>query len=420
MLIALFFPAISLYYGIKNGNESQKKIVLFIFFLFYGATIKFSVENDGFRHRENVDTYYQNMDLSEFAGASMKILKFQDSGVGSDDIYRHTISFISGSILGNSLFFFVIVAGVYGFFFLNVLFEIFDRPLTFTYFPLIATGFLLIMHKNIEGVNTVRTWTAMWMLLYGTLKFLKNKKPQYLLFILLTPVVHFGYFILALPVILGIVLKNTPRLAITAFIISMFFSNFNPTNGLAERFENQEIIHKRVENYSVDKKISANAKWERIESRGNQRFYNKLQSFGLHRYAFSFIIISVYFFAIRQSNTNKSLIISLFVIGVFIHAFSNFSWFIDQVSGRSRVIGEVFILMSLFLLLRDTTIYFKNIYFRWSLNFYLALMIPFAIWNISRWFDHPSFFSFILPGIVITNPDLNFSLKELLKFIIPI
>ncbi|MEQ8704201.1 MAG: EpsG family protein [Phaeodactylibacter sp.] len=418
LLVSLIAPAISLYYGLKNGNKSQQKIVLFIFFLFYGATLHMDVENDGHRHLEAVRNFYPEMSFRLFINSSLKILVFQESGVGSDDIYKHVVSYLSGNIIGYPPIFFVIVAGVYGFFFINSIYEIFDRPLFNRYLPLMAVGFLFIMHKNVEGVNTVRTWTAMWILLFGVIKFLKYKNNKYLIFIALTPLVHFSYIVFIVPVLAGLFIKRKPNLALAAFLLSMVFSGFNPNKGLSNRFGGQEIIKERIENYSIDKQSTANERWANINKKKEQRLYKSMQSFGLQSYAFVFIIFIMYFFVIRIYNPSN-LFVYFFTLGTTIHAFSNFTWFITEVAGRSRVIGEMFILISLFLILRDTAVYFRKKEFKWGLNIYLILMIPFAIWNTSRWFDHPSLFSFIMPGLVIINPEMNFSLKQALRFLIP-
>ena len=170
------------------------------------------------------------MTFATFLSDLWHILTFQEaSDSGIRDLYKHVVSYFVGGVLGQPQLFFTVIAFVYGYFFTGSLLEIF-RHVKWRHVNYIVLGLaaMLFLVKNIEGVNTVRTWTGLWVLVYACLRYYDTKKARYALMMLLPPFIHFGYFVMVLPALAVLVLGNKPRAYAVIFVLSSMTTFINP------------------------------------------------------------------------------------------------------------------------------------------------------------------------------------------------
>ena len=110
----------------------------------------------------------------------------------------------------------------------------------------LAFAVLLLLVKNVEGVNTVRTWTGLWVLVYGTLRYYETKKLKYILLMFLSPFIHFAYWVMILPAIVVLIFGNRILVYSVLFVLSSFTTFLQP-QVMTEALSSNEIGERSVE-----------------------------------------------------------------------------------------------------------------------------------------------------------------------------
>jgi hypothetical protein len=419
-LTSLIAPVILLLSGINSKSEAYTRWVITLFFGIYGSTIRLYYASDGYRHREDVYEHYIGMSFAQFLDECVKIISFQITQSGTTDLYKHVLSFFLGSVLGIPELFFTVVALVYGYFFsgaLIIILKDFQKARK----TLLFIGFFLVffLTKNIEGVNTVRTWTALWVMMYAFLKYQISGGKKYILLLFTPPLIHFSYFIMIVPLIIFLVLGNRPYIYAIIFSASSLFSIANPPKAY-ENLAFTEFVEQKQAAYRIDEK----QKVEEIiknDTESGKRFWKTYYNARFHVWAVTLLIIIILISKVYP--LNQSIIErDLFSVGLLMFSFSNFVWFNPALSKRSAIIAILFTSTSYIMSLQRpsfVSIFDKNDLLRFTMYLALIALIPHILYNASTLIDFPSLYSIIFPFVTWIDPSLNLSLKELLRPLFP-
>lgn len=410
-------PAISLFHGLKGnfGAEFKRKLLI-VFVTIYGSIITISESNDGFRHLENVYVHYVNLSFIDFFSEIFDILSFSDNPSINDDLYIHVVSYITGGILGMPQLFFVIVAFVYAYFFSGSIFRLIKVTKGIKYSWLVY-GFIgiFILWKNIEGINTVRTWTGLWVLFYACLSYYQTGKKKYLFLMFSPPLIHIGYFIMAIPAWTVLLLKVRHKLFVVLFIASFSTSVLNPQRMLLTQLEKTEVGQNKIRGYYVEERATTN---ELLDIYVKNTWYKTLYGLGVQNTGINilaFIIISLGFY--KKMNYVE---VHLFSIGILTKALSNLTWFLTAVSNRSGLIAGIFILASIVLFLiriNNLKLSFERYKLYNSLmSICFLLFIPFIVYKIADMIYFISVYILAFPFIPWFTNTMNYSIRELLGF----
>ena len=418
LLPAMIAPWILLVAAWKSVNQRQRHWLLTLFFTFYGATIAIAydplgVGPDGVGHLLEVYKHYVGLSFEQFLSELWKILTLRPSPGTNNDVYIHVLSYLTGGVLGEPRFFFPIVAFVYGYFFSGAMLEVFkySRSNRHSYlFIFFATLFFLI--KNIEGVNTIRTWTGLWILVYACLKYYSTKQVKYVFLMFVPPLVHVGWFVMALPAWIVLVLGNKKVFYAVLFVVSSSTTFVNPGT-VTEVLSSTELGKAKVNSYYIEE--------ARVGTAAGQRFWKWFEEFGLQKWAlnifiFSLLISQVYFFTMNRFQA------TIFSIGLLTITLSNVSWYLYAVSNRSWIAGAVFILAAyVCVMLHPSTrskVPVSNPVYNVGLHISLLLFLPYFLYNLSTLLDFPSVFLIGLPFLAVLIPEANISIKDLLRSIL--
>lgn len=419
-----FLPPVLLVQAWASSSSRIKHWLLTIFFVFYGSTIAIAHDPmgagpDGVRHLLAVRSHYVGMSIDVFLEQLWLILTFRGNLTPSPDVYKHVLSFFVGGVLQTPKLFFPIVAGIYGYFFAGSMLIIFRR-FSLKHCNLIILGLALVFFliKNIEGVNTVRTWTGLWILVYSCLRYFESKNKKYLLLMAVPPFVHFGYFIMAIPAWMVVLFGPKQRLYAMLFIGSSVTTLINPTV-VTNIIETTELGENRVRAYLVEDPLDSKRLQFLGENRG-LRWYAKLQRLGFQKWGLNIlvyvsVITGLYIFSMNRVQQ------CLFSIGLLTLTLSNSSWFLSTLSHRSWLVGAIFVLAA-FLMARLDPIMrnrfpYRNPLYRYGVLTSVALLSPYLIYNLSTIFDYPSVYLLALPFLAFLEPEYNPSLKEVLQFV---
>lgn len=407
-------PVLGLFQSLRTNNRNVQRWILILFITFYGSIINLSIESDGYRHAQNVHDHYIGLSFDQFISELYDIIAFKSNYEINEDVFIHVVSYFSGEILRAPGLFFTIISFIYGYFFIGSMFRVFKS------FPKIQNGILFfgfalifILWKNIEAINTVRTWTGMWVLFYSCISYYETKKIKYIFLMFLPPLFHVGYFIMAIPAWIVLIFGSRKIIYSIVFIGSFFFT-FSYDNVILKKFTEQEVGKEKVEAYYLDpneyqKQITQSKKDVAWYAKYQNEGYVKLGLLGI---TFLLILSGAYFVDFNKIE------LKLFSIGILAQAFSNVMVSLYAVSQRSGAIAGLFILATIVLLFQRN--YFAQLWVKKSILRAVLwgcflILVPFIIFKAADLIFYISVFVFFAPFVIWFDPDYNLSIRELIN-----
>lgn len=419
-------PALLLVQAWKTKSFRYRHYLLTGFVTAYGSTIAIQYDptgqgSDGVRHLLLVYEHYVGLSFENFLIDLWNTIALKETtNFGIRDPYKHIVSYLVGGVLGMPWLFFTVVAFVYGYFFTGSLLEIFKHT-QWSRLNYVLLGFAALMFiiKNIEGVNTVRTWTGMWVLVYACLRYYDTRQLRYILLMLMPPLIHVGYFVMVLPALAVLVFGNRPLLYTGLFVVSSFTTIVNPGTAV-EALSVTDRGAQQVRSYYREEVGAAQDVIQ--QASGETRWYRTYYQAGIQKWALNIFIYTLLLGGIYFSCMNYRQK-TLFSIGLMTLSLSNSTWFISALSGRSWLVGCTFIFAAFIMANTDPESrarITKSIkpYYRVGLNFSLFLFFPYFLFNLSTLLDFPSVFAFAAPFAVWFDPGINMSIKEFLRMLI--
>lgn len=428
ILSSLTIPPLLLWQAWKTESWRYRHFLLTIFITVYGATISIRYDpsgqgSDGVRHLALVYDHYVGLSLNQFLRELWHTLTLQlSTDPGIRDPYKHIVSYITGGLLGMPWLFFTVIACVYGYFFSGSVLEVFKHfKLSRVNYVIIALAALFLLLKNIEGVNTVRTWTGLWILVYACLKYYRTRQRRYVLLMLAPPFVHFGYLFMIIPALAVVLFGNRPLIYSILFVASSA-TNLIPQPTFMELLEITERSAYQSHAYYLEERRDYGEIAQRFHAQGS-RWWLVAQRYGLQKWALNVLIYTVLLSGIyypcmdiRQK--------SLFSTGLLSLALSNSTWYLYALSNRLWIIGATFILAALIISYTEaasrTRINTKrksNLY-PLGLHLSLILFMPYFLFHISVLIDYPSIFLLGAPFMVWIDPEINMSIKYVLQVLL--
>src|SRR6056297_211960 len=340
-VIMLITPLFALIYSMRGRKgKTFKRWVLTIFAGIYASTFNIESIGDGSRHWQNVYDYYVELSFSQWLSDFWDIVTFTSNDFVNEDLYIHFLSYFTGEIISAPGLFFVFVGLIYGYFFSGAILKIFDT------FPnwqrhtgmfILACYFIAIL--NLQSMNTVRTWTGFWVLLYGVLQYYDTRRWKYLILVFIPPLIHVGYYAMALPIWAVLFLPIKRYWLVVLFGPSFSTTLINPKAAISN-LEQTEVGQEKVQGYYTEEKLGIE---DRISAYSEKRWYlayNKsgLLSWALVGIALVFIINGDYL------KRMQGLEATLFGMGLLSKVLSNSTWFLFALSNRSGTISTLFIL----------------------------------------------------------------------------
>ena len=414
ILLFLVFPLFGIITLLKSKSE---KLITFFGTFFTGILGSVYVyrpgQGDGWSHLKNAKEEYLNLSLADFLIQTIQLLTFQQVD-GAKDIYMHSISYLSASVLQTPELIHVFSGFVLGYFFTKSVLLVLKNHLT-TQKGAILIGFivLFLLIKSVGALNSIRMWTGMWVFFYGTYSWAITKEKKYLFTILFSIFVHFSYVIFIIPAAFAYVLRHRKYILIAIYILSFFASisfssieSYLPQTSLVESQTKSNIIDSEAdaERYAV-RQQSAIDKNQNFYVKYGQGFYTTYNIVGL-----SFIVLL--FYLNKRTDPNLIFLIS---VGMGIYTFANFMEFSPSIQGRAKMIASLFILVAaihLQLTLKRYNWSKKSIsYLNKSLSLFLIFSIPMFLFQVSFLLENFSLFSFFLPQMSWFLGEDDFSIR---------
>jgi hypothetical protein len=423
-LFLLFFASPLL--GLINlfKVKEEKVLVSFgtLFFGLLGSAFVYIKGTDGNSHLMNARRFYADMSLGDFFTKAYEVLTFS-STEGSTDLYLHIISFLSTSILQSPSLIHVFSGMVLGYFFTKSVLLVLKNNLQ-TKKKYILLGFiaLFLLIKSIGALNSIRMWTGMWVLFYGSYSYAIKKEVKYLYVIGFAILVHFSYFIILIPVVISYLMQKKKILLTSIYAISFFttlgfsvFQAYLPQSDLLEKKQKYNVIDSKEK-----AKLFATTAEEAKEANANLNFYKASGETNYYNYSIvGLTFLLLLFYLPRKMDASFNFLISL---GIGLYTFANLVSFSPSLQGRAKTIAATFILAAaihLQLTIKNYHISQKNKRFmNYGFVFFLISAIPMFLFQISEIMFNFSFFLLLFPQISWLLGDQDYSIRSIIGLLI--
>ncbi len=426
LILYFLSPILGLFYGLKSGNYKYIRWSIFVFTIFYGSLLTFNLlggalgsdaGSDGARHWNSVYEHYQYLDIGVWWNELKSILAFSPKSTTKDDPFIHFLSFFVGGILRMPGLFWVVLSIVYGYFSSGVIVKILQRINWKTghnkfYFAFFL--FIFLLSFSPLNMQTVRTWTGMWVLVYAVLSYEETKKKKYL-FLALAPVtIHVGYFALGIGIwfVLFTGIRNL-RFLFFGFVASIFLSTAIDFLGLDQVIAQTPLGSSKLDAYYVDDKKAENFETRLQESETN--FYKRYEEYKIQKYVFSAMLLFLYFVFSKRSLSHFQKTLLSYALAMAI--VSNLFTLLYAVHNRGWIIASFFIFSLMLIILSNRTLPKRKLGFLiYQLPLFLitVTIIPYMLFVLSRFINFTSGYILITPFFSWFDGDLSFSLKDIL------
>jgi hypothetical protein len=378
--------------------------------MLFGATIVLK-NSDGAVFIQMVYDHYIDLSFSQWWYELGRMLVFELVPGTKGDVFVHILSYITGSLLGFPELYFFLVSFIYAVFHIKSLSRILvweKAPPSWLFWALII---VFISYRSIDNLQTVRTWTGLWVLFYGTFRYHQTHKPIYLLLMLSAPAFHFAYLLMALPAYVVIFIRRlTPKVFILIYFAS-FFVTIDPTE-ILQFLKTTELGERKVNGYYDESGeghiVAADTNW----------YYAYGKYWSLQR-APNFLAVSIIIFGLYSRNSMRPLEIGLFSTGLLMASLANIGDFIPSFYSRTSVNAGIYITATtVLLLIRGELLRAKGyalLIRKLALWISIGAFIPYIVYVAANLIQFTSMFMLVLPFIGFFS-DLNMSIRELIGF----
>ncbi len=414
-VLTLITPLFGLLYTVNSKRVKYRFGLLLLFTAFYGFTIYIDPAVDGYRAKESAITYYTDMSTSDFVSLTKQIVTLQSPSWAYNDLYVHFLAFFLVKVLQLPILYFPVVALVYGYFYFGTLLEV-RRSVEGKASQLFWLFFVsLLVWKSLEGMVTVRTYTGMWMLLYGYLKFQRTRKKRYLIFVLLPPFVHFGYFVMALPAYVALLVG--PRKILFSLLFAAAFLAPNQGNVLSGVINQTKLGEQKSRSYDVStgSEIAMDiAKKQNAEGKIFVAGFVRVQNHVLALKAFLLVFLLLPHYRKHMLKAEASLLSA----GLLGFALADLMSSVIAVHQRLNLVSSVFVLAALALYFARTGASHKQSLFASSNVPYLALFValtPLYIYFVLANLVFIDFYMVLLPYVHFLGDDVGITIREVIR-----
>jgi hypothetical protein len=419
LLLFIISPILGLLHGLKTKNKAYIRWSVFMFVMIYASVLHPSHLGDGASNFENLINNYLYLSFSDFWDGLMAIFAFDPMVYTNDDPYLHFLSYFVGTILNAPELFFLFVGIVYAYFYSGAMVKLLEYVNWNSKYNKFYFSFFLILFllwHNPGHMQSVRNGTGVWILIYTVISYHQTKKIKYLFLLLLTPLVHIAYLVLAIPFLVVLISNyRNPKIYFTIFMLSVLTTNFVNPDSANEFVSQTEVGRKKATGYTVDEDRAEKIE-EQIEERSSDsRFYKTYQQYKIHYNVLTGLIIFMFLF-LRNRGFGQ-IENTLFSYGLAGASFANFFNFNFAVFNRTWGHSSIFILVLLLIFLSKHNL--KNILFsflkvRLPLFIFSLAFVPHILYLTSAFLNFTPVYVLMMPVVMWIEFDMGISIRGLI------
>ncbi|MEL7222315.1 MAG: EpsG family protein, partial [Bacteroidota bacterium] len=339
-LMLLISPLIGVYLAVRNLRWEGRRKVLILAITIFGATIILN-DADGARLRAALYNHYVGLSFSDWFYELTEILQFNTVDGLKGDVYSHFFSYLIGHIMGIPSQYFLFVSFIFAYFYIGSLSKVLrwdrskSRSNVFWAFIII-----FIAYRSIDTIQSVRTWTGAWLLFYSVYHYHATQKTKYLWLMLMAPLCHVAYFIIALPAYAVIFVKRlSPKLFIP-FYLCTFLISVNPKQIIGQ-LQTTELGASKVDGYYREDNAYDE---DRVAAAQRVNFYQRIGKGWALPNAPHFTIGALLILGMVSSKRLTKLEMSLLSTGILMATGANLGSFVNVFYNRTMGNAGIYIL----------------------------------------------------------------------------
>jgi len=329
LLFFIIWPFGALLNALHNFRQPYAKTVFWLFCIYYGFVFiyedpslgKFRADSGSYAHKL-IELHNNPVSFSNLVRSLYKTEE------GLLDVYQPLTTWVVSLFTDNPHWLFAVFAAIFGFFYSQNIWVILKRANN-KKIDIILFLFILFfaLLNPIWNINGVRMWTATQIFVYGCLLFFLEQNKKGLIWVILTPLVHFSF---VLPVIVFLFYHIIPDYLFIFFVFYIVTSFYNIID--IPRLKQYltvmpDIFQPRVETYLSEDYYTIVTK-----ANENLSWHVKFAVLSNRIIVYLWVITC---FLIKALRTQHKTLLKLFSFALFFGGFANLA---DQVPSGGRLI----------------------------------------------------------------------------------
>lgn len=224
-ILFLLWPFGAFLYSLRDAASKSSYVIYFLF----GVLFCWHMNPTGVERFDDLIGIMKRVIESNYSWSDIGeqiISYFSFSDDGAKELYENFLICLSKTFTPNPHLFFALASIPYLVFMLKSLKQITtDEKFDSSIYGLLILA-LFVMPRDIITVQNPRFTTAVWIVVYATIKFYQQKSYslKYFAFIVVTPLIHSAFWFYVLVFIGGLVLRRFPSITIWLLYLSVPFS----------------------------------------------------------------------------------------------------------------------------------------------------------------------------------------------------
>lgn len=396
-LFVVFFvwPFLSLFYAVKNFHIKKYRLIIILFTGFFGFTFYVrGTSTDIYRHSLKFIEVSQDP-INSFYISFLQFLSLENENI---DLFSSFLYSFVGLFTSDPRFFLMFSALIYGFLFvktIGLVYDEFNQSRNNYSIFFILFGSLIIFIYNFQFI---RFWHAAWLYILCVYQVIIYGKRKYILLSLLGPLIHFGFVIPTLLLILFSLVSRYKVLVYASILFLVLFSQYFLSQTISFASELGSGVESKVNSYNAD---AYKLRMDNFEKKGltQVNWYVGTNNVVTYYYLFGVLIISIFYYKFKRDVQQQRLL-------EFIVLFFIVFWIIKQAGfyaiGR---FDRILAVLVCFYLSRSFSLNkFQNP--KWVLKLGVLVFFFYSIVNYRGNSEYISVYNFI------TNPIIAFFLED--------
>ena len=264
LIYFIFLPFATFLQSFFDLEKRSAQIVIVLFFGLFGYCHTFE--------DTRADSYRKYESYTNYAAEDIEYIfdDFQDGR--SKDVYESIIFSVTKQISDDPHVLMFIVGILGGVFYMLIAKRFYDDKKGRYTWPIIILTIFIIVESNLLQIGGIRNFMAFGVFMYSIIRLLIDDKKVWLIGLLLTPLIHFGYIIavVAALIIWLIKIPNTLMHYFAVIIcISSIFLNTSSYEGVLD------MMMGNIENETIEGRVNSYGD-EETEARFNQSLTTRL------------------------------------------------------------------------------------------------------------------------------------------------
>ena len=247
LLLFIFLPFVAFLRSCFNLRSRVSQLVFVLFFALFGYCHTFT--------DIRADSYRKYLSFTTYQAESIKDITTDFLNGEHKDIYENILFSLLKSVTDNPHIMMMVVGLIGGIFTMLLFKRVFEDRQSSVTIPIAILVMMLFIEANPILIGGIRNFTAMSLFMYSLIRLVIDNKRWWIIGILLTPLIHFGWIVASVAAIVVWLVRMPNTLLHYLALIICALSLFLDTSSYSGAFDlmmdsmDNEAIADRVENY---------------------------------------------------------------------------------------------------------------------------------------------------------------------------